>query len=121
MKTYFATSLHDDEATARAFMPVSSRPVPVYLAADLKPDARDGRCACTWSGDKLAVICLAHLTAARDFESDEGLVKVPRQLIERAMESCKVNNDGDAWRDLIALLDPNAFPDRAADVLATAK
>lgn len=49
---------------------------------------------------------------------DRGLVRVPRQLIERAMESCKVNNDGEAWRDLIACLDPAAFPDRAAAVFA---
>lgn len=46
------------------------------------------------------------------------LVGVPRWLIERAMESCKVNNDSKAGQDLIALLDPSAFPDRAAAVLA---
>lgn len=86
------------------------------------PDARNGRCACEWHGDKLAVVCLAHLTAVREFDTDADhpdLVKVPRWLIERAMESCQVNNDNEAWRDLIALLDPSAFPDRAATVLAT--
>jgi hypothetical protein len=69
MKQYFATSLHDDEATARAFMPNSSRPVPVYLVADLKPDARDGRCGCVWSGDTLVTVCFAHLQAVRVFEA----------------------------------------------------
>jgi hypothetical protein len=67
MKKYFATQLHDDEATARAFMPnAACVPVPVYLVSDLKPDARNGRCACVWSGDSLASVCFAHLQAVRE-------------------------------------------------------
>jgi hypothetical protein len=69
MKQYFATSLHDSEDIARMHMPNSSRPVPVYLVSDLKPDARNGRCGCVWSGDSLAIVCIAHLEAVREFDS----------------------------------------------------
>lgn len=68
MKQYFATQLHNTEDIARMHMPNSSRPVPVYLVADLKPDARDGRCGCVWSGDALATVCVAHLEAVRAFD-----------------------------------------------------
>jgi hypothetical protein len=70
MKQYFATSLHDTEWAARQFMPAGSAPVPVYLASDVKPDTRNGRCACIWSGDKLAEVCFAHLQAVREFDRD---------------------------------------------------
>lgn len=77
MKTYFATQLHDHEATARAFMPNSSRPVPVYLVADLKQDVRDGRCGCVWSGDALATVCVAHLEAVRAFDATAHPMNTP--------------------------------------------
>lgn len=84
VKKYFATSLHDDETTARAFMPQSSCvPVPVYLVADLKPDARDGRCGCVWSGDSLATVCFTHLQAVRAFDAPQRPAPAQGVLIPR--------------------------------------
>ena len=35
-------------------------------------DLRGGRCACEWHGDRLAVVCIAHLTAVREFDREDG-------------------------------------------------
>jgi len=43
----------------------------------LPKDLRNGRCACEWHGDRLHVMCLAHLQAAREFISAEECVRCP--------------------------------------------
>ena len=35
----------------------------------LATDLRGGRCACEWKGDKLKVVCIAHLDAVRAFDA----------------------------------------------------
>jgi len=50
--------------------------------------------------------------AAQGWQPIERTVPVPRSLVERAMESCQVNNDHEAWNALIRILDPAAFPSK---------
>jgi hypothetical protein len=53
-----------------------------------RPDARNGRCACEWSGDKLKVVCFAHLTEVREFDgktpSDAFRVFCPKHDLHEA-------------------------------------
>ena len=107
MKTYFATNLHDSEEIARMHMPNSSRPVPVYLAADTKPDARGGRCACEWSGDALKVVCFAHLTAVREFD---GTARAPAAEQKRELTASERTAVDKAFWASVQIVEPPSKP-----------